>query len=192
MQSDYNNFDWEQFLSKLPIEKTAASRAKRRELWKAIDANGNGYVSLAEFDRGIRDVLNIPQVFRTKKVINKAFKEAKIKQKAKSKHSNDYVEWMEFRIILVYLRQYFEYYVMFCRVDTSDDFKVDLREFKKAMKTMEKWGVNVTDPEKEFKSIDKNNSGSIMFEEFCDWAIKKNLDLEDDDNFDDVEIGKMK
>ena len=31
-----------------------------------------------------------------------------------------------------------------------------------------------------------------MFDEFCAYAIQKNLDLEDDDDFDDVEIGKMK
>ena len=31
-----------------------------------------------------------------------------------------------------------------------------------------------------------------MFDEFCEYAIKKSLDLEDDDNFDDVEFKKMK
>ena len=31
-----------------------------------------------------------------------------------------------------------------------------------------------------------------MFDEFCSYAIKKNLDLEDDDDFDDVELHKMK
>ena len=29
-----------------------------------------------------------------------------------------------------------------------------------------------------------------MFEEFCNYAITKNLDLEDDDNFDDEELRK--
>jgi hypothetical protein len=74
---------------------------------------------------------------------------------------------------------------MFCRVDTSDDFKLDLKEFKKAKPTLEKWGVKIGDPEAEFKKIDSNNSGSIMFDEFCEFAIQKNLDLEDDDDFDE-------
>ena len=81
---------------------------------------------------------------------------------------------------------------MFCRIDTSDDFKINLEEFKKAIPILEKWGVKITDPKSEFKKIDNNNSGSIMFDEFCDYAIKKNLDLEDDDDFDDEEINKMK
>ena len=46
--------------------------------------NGNNYVSLAEFDRGVRDVLNLPNIFTLKKVINQAFKAAKTNQKASS------------------------------------------------------------------------------------------------------------
>jgi len=28
----------------------------------------------------------------------------------------------------------------------------------------------------------------ILFDEFCEWAIKKNLDLDDDDDVDDTAI----
>ena len=192
MQSDFKNFDWDGFLNSLPIKKTAEDRAKRKKMWDAIDMNKNGYVSLAEFDRGVRDVLNLPHIFTQKKVLMRAFQASKEKIKSKSKHSKDYVEWLEFRILLVYLRQYFEYYVMFCRIDTSDDFKVNLSEFKKAMPTLEKWGIKISNPEAEFKKIDNNNSGSIMFDEFCEYAIKKNLDLEDDDDFDDCELQNFK
>ena len=192
MQSDFKNYDWDGFLNSLPIKKTAEDRAKRKKMWDAIDMNKNGYVSLAEFDRGVRDVLNLPHIFTLKKVLMRAFQASKEKIKAKSKHSKDYVEWLEFRILLVYLRQYFEYYVMFCRIDTSDDFKVNLSEFKKAMPTLEKWGIKISNPEAEFKKIDNNNSGSIMFDEFCEYAIKKNLDLEDDDDFDDCELQNFK
>ena len=192
MQNDFKNYDWEGLLQRLPIKKTAEDRAKRRQLWNSIDMNKNGYVSLAEFDRGVRDVLNLPQIFSLKKVLIRAYNASKNKIKAKSKYSNDYVEWLEFRILLVYLRQYFEYYIMFCRIDTSDDFKVDINEFKKAVPTLAKWGVKITDPNAEFKKIDTNNSGSIMFDEFYEYAIKKNLDLEDDDDFDDEELKNFK
>ncbi len=72
MQNDFKNFDWEGLLQKLPIKKTNEDRAKRRQLWNAIDMNGNGYVSLAEFDRGVRDVLNLPHIFSHKKVLIRA------------------------------------------------------------------------------------------------------------------------
>ena len=192
MQSDFKNFDWDNLLASLPIKKTNEDRKKRKEYWKAIDINGNGYVSLAEFDKGMRDVFKLPNIFNLKKVLMRAYQAAKTKKKAKTKYSDDYVEWMEFRILLVYLRQYFEYYVMFCRIDTSDNFKLDLNEFKKAIPTLSKWGVKINNPEAEFKKIDANNSGGIMFDEFCEYAIKKNLDLEDDDDFDDEELHKMK
>ena len=77
---------------------------------------------------------------------------------------------------------------MFSRIDTSDDCKINLKEFKKALPTLEKWGIKMKNPEAEFKKIDRNNSGSIMFDEFCEYAIKKNLDLEDDDDFDECEL----
>ena len=192
MQSDFKNFDWDGLLKSLPIQKTDADRDKRKALWDRMDANRNGFLSLAEFDGAVRDVLKLPKIFPHKKVIVRAFKDAKKKIGGKSKHSDDYVEWLEFRYLLVYLRQYFEYYVMFCRVDGSSDFKIKLEEFKKAKPTLEKWGVKISDPAAEFKKIDTNNSGSIMFDEFCNYAIEKYLDLEDDDNFDDCELKNFK
>jgi len=192
MQSDYKDYDWDSLLSSLPIKKTAEDRKKRRELWNQMDINGNNYISLAEFDKGLRDVLKLPDIFKLKKVSLRAFQAAKTAVKSSSKYGDDYVGWLEFRIILVYLRQYFEYYVMFCRIDTSDDFKINLEEFKKAVPTLNKWGVKIDDPVKEFNKIDTNHGGVILFDEFCSYAIKKNLDLEDDDDFDDEEISKMK
>ena len=68
MQNDFKDYDWEGLLKRLPIKKTVEERTKRRQLWNAIDMNGNGYISLAEFDRGVRDVLNLPQIFSLKTV----------------------------------------------------------------------------------------------------------------------------
>jgi len=34
--------------------------------------------------------------------------------------------------------------------------------------------------EAEFARIDKNGGGQILFSEFVDWALEKNLDIEDD------------
>ena len=192
MQSDFKNFDWDGLIKSLPIKKTEEDRAQRKKLWDAMDMNRNGYLSLAEFDKGVRDVLKLPKLFPQKKVLIRAYNASKDKIKGKSKHSKDYVEWLEFRYLLIYLRQFFEYYVMFCRVDLDDNFKIDLKEFKTALPNLEKWGVKISDPEAEFKKIDTNNSGSIMFEEFCDYAIQKHLDLEDDDNFDDPELKNFK
>jgi len=57
---------------------------------------------------------------------------------------------------------------------------------------IEKMGAKVTNPEETFKQIDTNGGGEVTFDEFCHWAIKMKLDLEDDDNFEDKDMEGMK
>ena len=40
--------DWASLNAKLPLEKNDEDKAKRQELFKQFDPNGNGYLSLAE------------------------------------------------------------------------------------------------------------------------------------------------
>jgi len=46
-----------------------------------LDNNNNGYISLAEFDKGLKDILEIPELFKTKPVILRAYNAAKNRQK---------------------------------------------------------------------------------------------------------------
>ncbi len=39
--------------------------------------NGNNYISLSEFDKGLRDELNLRNIFKLKKVSLRAFQAAK-------------------------------------------------------------------------------------------------------------------
>jgi len=73
-------------------------------LFSSFDPNSNGYLSLAEVDKGIRDALNFKKLFNSKKVIMRAFQVAKTSLKAKSKYGDDYVSKAEFRNLLIYLR----------------------------------------------------------------------------------------
>ena len=36
----------------------------------------------------------------------------------------------------------------------------------------------INDIDREFRKIDRNGGGFILFDEFCEWAIKKNLAIE--------------
>lgn len=56
----------------------------------------------------------------------------------------------------------------------------------------EKWGVKVSDPEKTFVEIDLDRGGRIRFDEFCHWAIKNNMDIETDDDFNDECLKNLK
>ena len=46
--------DWSAFAKHMPIGKDAASVSTRRRFFSTCDVNGNGLVSLAEYDRGLR------------------------------------------------------------------------------------------------------------------------------------------
>ncbi len=46
--------------SKIPFGDTPEDQAQRAKIFNGIDMNGNGYLSLAEIDKGVRDILKIP------------------------------------------------------------------------------------------------------------------------------------
>lgn len=181
-------------IKELPVEATDEARKKRLALWNKINEYGNGYVSYKRLDVQITKYLGMPLSIREKGPIRLAFNGACNRYAKKGANANDgLLEWMEFRIFLVYLRQYFEYYAIFTKIDTSGDNKISLEEFKKAIPTMKNYNVKIEekDAEKVFKSIDKDKSGSISFKEFCTYAIEKSLNLEDD-SFDDEELKNLK
>jgi len=126
-------------------------------------------------------------MFSAKPVIQQAFHAARRSgDPNQSGRSADYVEAKEFRTLLIALRQYYELYAMFNRLDTSDDRRIELAEFKKGLEFLEGWGVKIAaeDVEAQFASIDTNGGGQVLFDEFAPWAIQKSLDLEEDDDFD--------
>ena len=178
------DINWEEINRKLAWHKTEDERQIRIKQWKAIDMNGNGFLSLAEVDKGMRDVVQLPEIFDLKPVMIRAFNAAKNAVKSKSKYGADYIEKREYRLLLKYLRQYFEYWVAFSRIDESGDRRVSFDEFEQAKDKLELWGIDMSDPAAAFAECDKNGGGMILFDEFVEWAIKKNLDLEDDDDDD--------
>jgi hypothetical protein len=99
------DIDWEDMARRLPSSKTDPAQIKlRAEYWKGFDNNGNGYVSLAETEKGVHDVIKIKNLFDAKPAIMRAFQFAKNALPGKSKHGADYIEKKEFRIFLVALR----------------------------------------------------------------------------------------
>jgi len=67
--------------------KTAEHKEHRKALFRQIDFNGNGLLSLAELDRGMRDVLQCEEIFAAKPAIIRAFQAAKKVSQSKNKGS---------------------------------------------------------------------------------------------------------
>ena len=120
---------WEELREKLPYGASEEDTAKRNKMWGSVDVNSNGYLSLAELDKGMRDVIKIPVIFDLKPVIMRAYQTAKNKLKSNNSHGDDYISRAEFKFFLQYIRQYYEYWVGFDRIDTNDDRRVSKDEF---------------------------------------------------------------
>ena len=176
------NIDWALIRKQLPCEKTPEQKAQVDHLWQLIDLNQNGYVSLAELDKALRETLYCYQVFECKPVIIAAFSLVKDVVGYKKSHGDYYIDQSEFRLVLLYLRQYFEYFKAFSRVDINDDQRISLQNFMEQKHIIEKWIGSIKNPETSFKQIDKHGKGYILFDDLCDWAIKKNFDVENDDD----------
>ena len=184
----YDNSIWKILEQKLPWEQNGAHEQLRDQQWRAIDMNGNGYISLAEFDKGLRDVIDLPILFKTKPVLLRAFYAAKDKAKAKSLYSDDYIERGEYRYLLKYIRQYYEYWVAFDLIDLDTDGRITFKEFELAKPQLQKWGIDMKDPKAQWKKCDADGFGKVLFDEFSNWAIKQSLDLDDDDDEADSDI----
>ena len=80
----------------------------------------------------------------------------------------DDVERDEMRILLVYLRRFFEYFLMFEELDKSGDRRLSMDEFVRAVGRgqLGEWGMEIVDPVKVFNEIDRDGAGMVLFEEF--------------------------
>ena len=178
---DPQNVDWADIKEKLPYRKNDVDKDKRTALWKGIDINGNGVVSLAEMDKGLRDAIQLEVLFDSPKVLMRAFQKSKNAVGSNKTYGDDYIERKELRYILKYLRRYFEYWVAYARLSADNDV-LNLDEFVANIGEVEKWNVEFDDPEALFKQIDKNGKGKILFDEWVEWADSIKLDIDDDDD----------
>ena len=172
---------WETLQHKLPTARTPEAKKQRMELFNLFDPNGNGYLSLAECDKGCREQLHLDDLTSDlPPILIRAHTAAKaVGQRSNNRQNeDDYVQKSEFRVFLKYVKQYFELWYMFDEIDSSDDRRVSFDEFVTALPKLQEYGVAIADPREEFDRIDVDKGGMVLFREFADWAITKNLDVD--------------
>lgn len=160
----------------LPIGNTPEDAEKRNELWKKLDVNGNGQLSLIELGKGLRESAGLPELAEAKVALSIAFDAAR-KKAGGTKADNATVTPDEFQALLFFLNQYFEYWVAFNRIDSNPNHQISLAEFTAAIPKFSGWGIKVENAEDAFKQVDSNHSGSITFGEFVRWASLNTLHL---------------
>ena len=102
-----------------------------------------------------------------KPAVLRAFNAAKAVRKGGKALGDDLIErGEEFRLFLLYTRRYLELFAAFEQLDTSGDRRLDLDEFDEACSSdiLADWGVVVDDPAREFRAIDLDGGGKVLFD----------------------------
>jgi len=160
-------------IQNLPTGKDQDSKARRNELWSGMDVNGNGLLSLAEVDKGVRDVLQCEGLFGIKPVLIRAFNAS-----LRGNKKEGLLHKTQFRLLLWYLQEYLGLWQLFEALDTSGDRRISVQEFESALPRLSEWGIPTEDPAALFRELDKDGGGMILFEEFSHWALERGLDLQ--------------
>jgi Ca2+-binding EF-hand superfamily protein len=136
------------------------SRAKRDEMFRQMDYNGNGALSLAEIDKAI--VESYPE-YNHKPALMRAYQAA-------DKSGDGLIERREFAQLLHMLVFFNNVWHKFEEIDSDGDSRLDLEEFKSGCSVL---GLDTAgmDAQTEFTSV-AEAEGHVLFGEFCSWCAR--------------------
>lgn len=134
--------------------------------WEVLDVNGNNIVSLAEIDKLI--VYSYPEL-DNKKALMRAYKQTCLKDGG---NGDEWIQPEELPQLLANLLYFNKLYAAFISIDKDFDRRLDLYEFKLGAKKL-KLKLSKKKLEREFKLMDANGGGIVLFDEFCVWYTKK-------------------
>jgi len=94
------------------------------------------------------------------------------KKTIKDGDGDDFVQKKEFKMLLGNLFYFNKLFWLFDSVDEDKDRRMTMQEFKMCLVTA---GVKLgaARAEQEFKKIDVNGGGIILFDEFCKYYVEK-------------------
>ena len=156
----------------MPFNSTPEDRILREKLWPKFDLNNNNLISFSEFDQGLDREFGGNKNTFPRAVRLRVFEAARNKVPSSAPYSRDYVSRKEFRFLLLYLRKYQEIWAAFNKLDDNQDARISKEEFFKSKANLQRWGVDMSDPNFTWASIDRDGSGRIHFYEFAHWVIK--------------------
>lgn len=157
----------------------------RDRMWPKFDRNNNNVISFSEFNQtldrefGGSSRNNFPRAVRLR-----AFEAARAKVQSSAPYSKDYVSRKEFRYLLMYMSRYQEIWRAFNKLDENQDARISKEEFLKARTQLEGCGVDISDSNFTWASIDRDGSGRIHFYEFAHWIIKQQIDRDNNQQAD--------
>ena len=140
-----------------------------------MDTDKDKNLTYAEVQKGLIDDIKLPVLFDLPPVLRRAFDAAVSDIKKLDENYRDEISNKNYRLMLKYVRQYYEFWAAFEQIDISGDREVSYEEFTEAKPWLERWNIDMSDPDSQWRECDRDASGTVNFDEFCDWAINKGL-----------------
>jgi hypothetical protein len=189
-------YDWSLLRRTLPTDRTPTAAAARKQLFKSMDYNGNGMISLAEVDKCVIENLGLGDVF-PKKVMLRAFYAANQVAPKNGTLTDDMVTFSEFRVLLCALRRYLQCFEVFDVVDSAveRDGRIDTAEVQRSESLLKAYGLPEVGFDRMMQSTQRPpmetmacavaaKNHMILFQEFCsDFALRYNLNCDPTDGF---------
>mmetsp|Transcript_41377 Transcript_41377/g.74911 ORF Transcript_41377/g.74911 Transcript_41377/m.74911 type:complete len:485 (+) Transcript_41377:76-1530(+) len=152
-----------------------------KQLWKRLDYNNNGIVSLAEIDKMVVELVSggsWPAWLNNKPALMRAYK----KTIAKDGNGDDWVQKPEFHALLLNIYWFNKLWQVFDVIDTGNDRRIDVNEFTRGISAL---GLQMSQSEAqlEFSKVDSNHGGQVLFVEFCAY-IRKRVNPDANPEFD--------
>jgi hypothetical protein len=151
---------WSDSDSSLPIP----DKTELHALFKRMDTNGNGLLSLAEIDKAVSELW--PQL-NNKPAMMRAYKAA-------DRSGNGFIERKEFRMLLNYLAYFNDVWHKFELVDTDGNRRIDWDEFQQQCDVFCS-KLSAAEARTEFSMMDGDGGGFVRFDEFCIWCAHRHL-----------------
>merc|ERR1712066_381302 len=136
---------------------------KLHDLWNRLDFNGNNIVSLAEIDKLV--VEKYP-LLNHKPALMRAYKKT-----IREGNGDDWVQKKEFKPLLGNLFYFNKVFWVFDQVDNDKDRRINLKEFKWCLQLVG-MSMSAHQAEQEFRRVDKNGGGIVLFDEFCAYVTE--------------------
>jgi len=146
------------------IKGIMKDRSKLRKLWDRLDYNGNHIVSLAEIDKMVVEAYPL---LNHKPALMRAYKKT-----IREGNGDDWVQKREFKALLANLFYFNKLFWVYDQVDNDKDRRLNYKEFKQCL-SLCGCGMPDSQAQQEFRKVDKNGGGIILFDEFCAYVCEK-------------------